>query len=295
MTKPWRKIVAVIADPFRRDSLAAKKGGALAEASSARLTLFNSFMIPQPTPYVSLTSQKQIIAAARKERLDRLEQLAAPLRKQGIEVTCRVVWDYPPHEAIIREVSKVKGDLVVADSHRHGRIARWLLTNTDWELIRHCPCPVWFARDAKWPAAPRVLTAIDPFHAREDATRMDQTLLQAADELTSHLGGTVDVIHAVVAGHARAQAQVHIDAMLQKVAVPTRKVVVSEGAPEQEIPAFALKNRIDVLVMGVLSRGSSSAAIGHTAERVIDRVECDLLVLKPAGFKTSVASAGPKL
>jgi universal stress protein E len=28
--------------------------------------------------------------------------------------------------------------------------------------------------------------------------------------------------------------------------------------------------------------------IGHTAERVIDALECDILVVKPRGFKTRV-------
>ena len=35
----------------------------------------------------------------------------------------------------------------------------------------------------------------------------------------------------------------------------------------------------------ILSRYVMKAVIGNTAERVIDQVDCDVLVVKPAGFK----------
>jgi universal stress protein E len=41
--------------------------------------------------------------------------------------------------------------------------------------------------------------------------------------------------------------------------------------------------------MGAVSRsGLKRLFIGHTAERVIDRLKCDVLIVKPEGFKTPV-------
>jgi universal stress protein E len=45
--------------------------------------------------------------------------------------------------------------------------------------------------------------------------------------------------------------------------------------------------------MGAISRsGIKRLFVGHTAERVIDRLGCDVLVLKPAGFRTPVPRRG---
>ena len=50
-----------------------------------------------------------------------------------------------------------------------------------------------------------------------------------------------------------------------------------------------------VVVMGAISRRSgASAFIGSTAERVIDQLRCDILVVKSAEFATDV-SAKPAL
>jgi len=43
---------------------------------------------------------------------------------------------------------------------------------------------------------------------------------------------------------------------------------------------------IDVMVMGAVSRrGLDRIFLGSTAERVLDRLPCDLLIVKPEGFQ----------
>src|SRR5437868_2420297 len=187
----WRSITAVVVDPFGRDQLAATKAAAIAARCGARLTLFNTFMLPQPTPEAVLGSARRNIAAAIRQRQQQLKKLAARLARRGITVQCAVEWDYPTHEAIVRHVLKHKPDLLVAESHRRGRIARWVLANTDWELIRNCPCPLWFVRSKSLPAKPRVLVAVDPRHANAKPVQLDDRLLAAASGLTSQLRGEI--------------------------------------------------------------------------------------------------------
>jgi universal stress protein E len=55
------------------------------------------------------------------------------------------------------------------------------------------------------------------------------------------------------------------------------------------IAAEARRQRTDVLVMGAVSRSLlTRPVIGATAERVIDHVDCDVFIVKPAGFKAPV-------
>jgi universal stress protein E len=45
----------------------------------------------------------------------------------------------------------------------------------------------------------------------------------------------------------------------------------------------------DLVVMGAVSRsGLKRLFIGNTAEQLLDRLPCDLLVVKPTGFKSGV-------
>ncbi|HEX2493859.1 MAG TPA: universal stress protein, partial [Steroidobacter sp.] len=154
----WRSILAVVTDPFAREQLAAAKAAAVAARCGARLTLFNAFMVPQPSREMP-DSTKEVIAAAMRERRERLERIAHRLHRP-LKIRTAVQWDFPAHEAIVRYVFETRPDLVVAESHRHGRVARWILANTDWELIRSCPTPLWFVRSAALPRRPRVLVGV---------------------------------------------------------------------------------------------------------------------------------------
>ncbi len=45
-----------------------------------------------------------------------------------------------------------------------------------------------------------------------------------------------------------------------------------------------------MVVIGTIGRtGLSAAIIGNTAEHVIDRLDCDVLAVKPAGFVCPLA------
>lgn len=316
--KRWESITAVIVDPFRRDQPAATKAAEIAVRCGARLALLNTFMLPQPTSEAVLGSAKQNIAAAIHQRLQQMEKLAARFARRGIVVQCAVEWDYPIHEAIVRHILKQKPDLLVAESHRQGRIARWVLANTDWELIRNCPCPLWFVRSASLPAKPRVLVAVDPRHTNDKPAHLDDRLLAAASSLTSQLQGEIDVAHAyrspsnVNPGVLRApikrplQAQRTrefiaettqlVENLADRYGISSDRCFVKQGEATQVLTSLAKQRRADVLVLGAVSRSLlGRPVIGSTAEKVIDHVGCDVFVVKPAKFRTPVLRSRPKL
>jgi nucleotide-binding universal stress UspA family protein len=65
--------------------------------------------------------------------------------------------------------------------------------------------------------------------------------------------------------------------------------VLRRGKPDNVIPEFVVSEGIDVLVMGTLARaGISGVLIGNTAERVLRKLPCSVLTLKPDGFVSPV-------
>ena len=74
-----------------------------------------------------------------------------------------------------------------------------------------------------------------------------------------------EAVHELLAGHA----------------LPPDAVRLVEGAAVDVLPAWCTANGIDVLVAGVVSRSRlAEAIVGSTAERLLERVSCDLLVVR---------------
>jgi len=319
MTQPhWHHIGVVIVDPFRKEQLALRKATAIARRCGARLTLLNNFMLPQPTPDAVLGLDKRNIRHAIRQRRAQLEKLAAPLVRQGLATDCVVNWDFPVQDAIVRQVLKIKPDLLVAESHRHGRLMRVVLANTDWELIRHCPCPLWFVRTPTLPTKPKVLVAVDPRHTHDKPARLDDRLLASARSLADQLGGKVSVVHAYDAPlsgssalfiepmrlplEANRSAQfvkettAKVNTLAERHGVAARDRHVLPGDAAAVLHELVQSQHSDVLLMGAVSRRLlQQPFIGNTAEKVIDAVDCDVFVVKPAGFKTSVSRSKPQL
>jgi nucleotide-binding universal stress UspA family protein len=69
---------------------------------------------------------------------------------------------------------------------------------------------------------------------------------------------------------------------------PARRHLVN-GPPHLEIPDVARKTRAALVVMGAISRSRLQRLfIGNTAERVLDALPCDVLVIKPRGTRSRV-------
>jgi len=310
-TQSWKAILVAVREPGARKQIAIRKAARLAASTGARVTLFHAFSAPLPLPDPLPSDPKAILRAVAKQRRDQLQKLARPLRAQGLEVQCDVAWDFPPAHAIVRRVLADKPDLVVAESHRHSKVARWFLANSDWELIRECPCPVWFVKQARLAKNPIVLTAIDPSHAHAKPAALDDRLLQAAASVTRQVGGKIALIHVEDIGRilpprliTRPASDAAIGAVTledmdrlakrNRVTVATR--VLKMGIPADALVASTAELKADLLVMGAVSRsGLRHSHIGSTAEAVIDAVMCDVLVVKPRPFKTAVSRKGPKL
>ena len=73
--------------------------------------------------------------------------------------------------------------------------------------------------------------------------------------------------------------------------VPLRARHLHMGSVASELCATAKSTRAGIVVMGAVSRSALRRIfIGSTAEATLDKLTCDVLVLKPAGFQSSVAA-----
>lgn len=238
-----------------------------------------------------------------------LEQLAEPLRTEGLSVTTDVRVDHPLHDSIVRKALESGADLVVKDTHYHPVLKRSIFSNTDWSLIRNCAATLWLVKPRPPGEPPCFIAAVDPLHERDKPADLDHRIMTMARALGDALGGAVHIFHAF---DVTAAIAVSTDAMSMPIAlplndladalrashteaverlraqhgVPAERTHVHQGATRQLLLALADQLRADAVVMGAVSRsGLKGLFLGNTAEDVLDRLHCDLVIVKPTGFE----------
>ena len=67
------------------------------------------------------------------------------------------------------------------------------------------------------------------------------------------------------------------------------KVHILEGEAEELIPRMVSKKKVELVVMGTVCRtGLPGFFIGNTAEKILHKLDCSVLAIKPDGFQTPV-------
>jgi universal stress protein E len=253
-------------------------------------------------------------SAALERHRKRLEQLAEPLRAAGHSVELDVRWGLPLHEGILRKSVDSRADLIVKDTHEHSALQRSILSNTDWSLIRGCVATLWLVKPRPPGQRPCFVAAVDPLHERDKPAELDQRILSTALALAIAFGGDVHAFHAFDSSAALAMSA---DSMAMPIALPTddlsdalraahddavarlcrahgipaERVHVQQGRTRQLLVALTDHLRADAVVMGAVSRsGLKGLLLGNTAEDVLDRLHCDVIIVKPAGFGAALSS-----
>ena len=68
-----------------------------------------------------------------------------------------------------------------------------------------------------------------------------------------------------------------------------QRVHLAKGEAGEVIPRLAREREADLVVMGTVARtGIPGFFMGNTAERILSRVDCSVLAVKPEGFVTPV-------
>jgi len=309
---PYSKKILSVIDPTADEQPALDRAAWLAKALGASVELF----ICDYDQYLAggrLFDSKSLEKARRsllKNHMARLEKRAEPLVEQGIEVSVDARWGRPLDRGIVRKVIDSQPMLVVKDTHFHDVLKRTLLSNTDWSLIRSCPAPLLLVKPRPVAPAPSIVAAVDPVHEHDKPAELDRAILAFAKEFVTAVHGRLTVLHSFDVAPALAAAtdtptttmaipveeltagierehREALTALLEGFDVNPDDVRLEQGVPHQVLVETAAERNADFVVMGAVSRsGLKRIFVGSTAERALDRLPCDLIIIKPPGFKT---------
>src|SRR5450756_341457 len=180
-----RRILVAVRDLHHPPRIELRKAAEIARAAKATVELFH---VVDPAdahaPAKTLKAEQRLDLFARSPFF------------RGLRVTRHSNVDYPPHEAIVRRAVKVRADLVIVATRTRGLMKRVLLRNTEWELIRQCPCPLLLVKSPRAYANSAVLAAVDPFHTHSKPANLDARLLDFGGAVARLLKGSLHVFHA---------------------------------------------------------------------------------------------------
>ena len=255
-----------------------------------------------------------------KQFNDRLKKLAEPLREQGFTVKCNSIWDYPLHEGIVRQAIRSKPFLIIKDTHHHNKLSRNIFSSTDWNLIMHCKTPILFVKPDNLWSSPTTTCSVNPVSDEDQTDNIDTTLLQLGKLFTHEMDGNLTIYHTyysimnlpttiypwggdfntVFTDEADQRIrQFHKQALYKladKANLDPNCIVLEDGEAKYTLPKFIKKSKTDLLIMGSSCKSRfEQVFIGGTTESVLDDVDCDILVVHPEGFKTTVSKEYPPI
>ena len=284
----------IISVDFKTDDEKAKIDHAinLANANeSASFTLFTviSKVVFDPEKDVIPEEKQQDILLRRAS--EQLESMAENFPTAS-KVTSLVAVGTPSVE-IVKQVLKGEHDLLLTSTRKQKTAKEHILGSTMVALMRQCPCPVWAVK----PETGEERKIMVGMHFDEEVADHNDTLnhhlLNIATSLTEKMAQEIHLVNIVKKANDDLSSQRLAE--LNKLAddVPTdyseMKSIVLEGNVATVIPEYAEQQSIDLLIMGMLSRtGLLGFFIGNTAEKIMDDLDCSILVVKPKEFVSQI-------
>ncbi|MCE9678588.1 hypothetical protein LZP69_05200 [Shewanella sp. AS1] len=195
-----------------------------------------------------------------------------------------------------------KVDTIFIAASRH-KLWNWLTIKAlDTRLVRESPRPVVVVKDHLWEPGGRILSLVDPCNNGEDEQALNKKVLQTAEHFTRLLKGYCHLLDCYygetpsISFHQsvspEGDEQYHFERLSRYSSeyhlLPDRSLKAREYChlvkelPEDAIESLSKKVDSELVIIG--DKGTSSFfsnLCGHAADQVIDRINCDLLVVKP--------------
>jgi nucleotide-binding universal stress UspA family protein len=273
----------------------------LARHCGARVKLVDTVSVPPSARGYLPAAAEEVVYVTRRANLAKLAGAV-----EGVPVDVEVLTGRPA-EAIIAEVVAGGHDLVIRSHARDLAAGPRSLGAIDMQLFRSCPCTVWAVGPGARSAPRTVVAAVhsspgDPEEQKLNARIIETARLMAAagqghpvifeawhafaeDMLRSHYAPDEMAAYVQAAGDS---AKAELDALVASVpgGPANESVELRKGNPEEVLPELVVSEGIDLVVLGTVARtGVAGLIMGNTAERLLQRLPCSVMAVKPEGFR----------
>ncbi|MDA7086560.1 universal stress protein [Pseudomonas sp. SA3-5] len=269
--------IMVVLKAEQSDSLPLKRAKYLASALQAELHL--------------------LLCDTRHDHAVFLRRLSGQLVAEGFRVTTEQhASDHlHPTNGILDSLRTRPCGLVIKQHYPDNPLTHKLLTPDDWKLLRQSPVPVLMTKtDRPWDDGV-VLAAMDIDNDESEHRNLQGSIIAHAVDLAALIHGSVHAVCAYpetpfsaadpCAPRYDGNAHHCLEAcrwFQEEYQLRAHQIHVAEGPAKALITQFAHQLEVAVTVIGTVGRsGLAGAWIGNTAEAVLNRIDSDVLILKP--------------
>ena len=247
--------------------------------------------------YEYTEAQAELEGERQRRTRQALDTLCAQVRADGVACEAHIDSGLAWYQ-ILKHATALSADWIMVSATRSGALAsdNTALGSTARRVVRKARQPVLVVRSTETKPIRHVGVAVD-------LSEISGRLASAGAALSEALGASCSLVNAVdyrgeyafarVPGAAQKRDEYR--QLVRDRALAGMAALVPEGASwervvlEQDIavglPAWVERASVDLVVMGSLSRsGIAGLVIGNSAEKLLNRLTCSLLVLKPDGW-----------
>jgi len=204
-----------------------------------------------------------------------IERLVTPTRALGLGVEIEVDISPDWRKATVAAVARQEYMLAIKGMSQQARPKRLFRDSSDWQLLRDLACPVYLVKTSPNRQVRKVLAAIKHRTEKQVYTEANELILQTARGIAGGLDAELYVVTAYKDDFHYPDRQKFAD----RCDLPRNQVRAEMGSPRAAITKAAKEIGADLVVIARVGKTGSKRDVGHTAEKVIDTLDTNLLVL----------------
>ncbi|MFD2229506.1 universal stress protein [Alkalimarinus sediminis] len=303
--KEIKKILCYL-DPVSHAKSAIKQTLTLAKLHNASIC-FISILKPIPAPISTL--QQTYINIQKNTINKQLKEFGVNPEDHEIRVITGSLGALDIVTVAVRE----DFDLIIkpTDDKGHNRVS--IFGSNDQQLFRKSSVPVWINKPTKSFQCKRLLAAVDIDPEQPENIELNRGIVALAKEMAKAFSAELHVVHAYHMPYAAmlqdkeefdlpeqtesALADIRMERenlwndFLTEYQLDSDSHFAHfiEGEVDKVVSDLALTLDIDTVVMGTVARtGIEGFFIGNTAEKILSKLDCSVLAIKPDSFSPPV-------
>lgn len=239
-----------------------------------------------------------------RNHIDWLETLRATLAQSGHSVSAEQAWQDNLPKTVLQAQQAQAAGLVVKQHLPDSSLSRALLTPDDWKLLRLCACPVLMVKSTGSWSGRNILAAVDTGSDNAGQCALQTRIVALAAAIADAVQGHLHVLTAHPspmlspadpAFQSRQSLRQRYHEACRRFestyALTNEQLHIEEGPADALIPELAKRLEAAVTVIGTVARsGLPGVLMGNTAEVVLDALNSDVLVVKPADLSQPSAT-----
>ncbi|WP_435273991.1 universal stress protein UspE [Psychrobium sp. nBUS_13] len=294
------KRILVAVTPHREEHPALARAVFLANKYNAVLVLGSSMYNRSIEKSSNVTNEScdDVKKALIDDQKKVMEKLAASLNI-NTSTECIVTWNKKWYEGVIDLAVQADCNLIIKETKQYKKSVSNLFTPDHWNLLRYSPINVLMVSNTSWEKSGDIVTAVSLDGLDIQHQRLTQEVAKESVALAKYYDANLHFVNTVtkapmhiaidrssfdpdkVNQRVMAKHKNDIQELADNLELHDVNIIVKEGLPGKVVPNICNELDAKLLVLGSVGRkGINAALLGNTAEYIIDKINCDTLVIK---------------